>query len=70
MNESVIDPFNITNYNRTETELQVFWLFCIMVAGKNAGQTATKLTNMLKDMPFDAMPFDWLRKKCLTPLSV
>ena len=60
-NPRTIDPFNITNYDRTEEELQIFWLFCIMVAGKNAGQTADKLTEMLWDVPNYYMPFDWLK---------
>jgi thermostable 8-oxoguanine DNA glycosylase len=55
----MIDPTTITNYNRTEAELEEFLLFCIMVAGKNAKQTAKKLdeflhvSNMLNQSPFD-----------------
>lgn len=55
----MIDPTKITNYNRTEAELEEFLLFCIMVAGKNAKQTAKKLdeflhvSNMLNQSPFD-----------------
>jgi hypothetical protein len=52
----MINPTTITNFNRTERELQEFWLFCIMVAGKNSSQTANKLNRALED--FDGLPFD------------
>lgn len=45
----MIDPKNITNYNRTEAELQEFLLFCICVAGKNSHQQAKKLNQFLTD---------------------
>jgi len=43
----MIDPYNITNYNRTEGELQKFLLFCIVVAGKTAYIQAQKLEEFL-----------------------
>lgn len=43
----MIIPENITNYNRTQSELEEFLLFSIMVAGKNAKQTAKKLQEFL-----------------------
>jgi thermostable 8-oxoguanine DNA glycosylase len=43
----LIDPYNITNYNRTEGELQLFLLFCIVVAGKTAYIQAQKLEQFL-----------------------
>ena len=42
-----IDPYNITNFNRTEEELQLFLLFCIVVAGKTAYIQAEKLEQFL-----------------------
>lgn len=42
-----IDPFSITNYNRSEEELQLFLLFCIVVAGKTAYIQSQKLSNFL-----------------------
>jgi thermostable 8-oxoguanine DNA glycosylase len=42
-----IDPYNITNYDRTEEELQLFLLFCIVVAGKTAYIQAEKLEQFL-----------------------
>lgn len=50
MNVTVIDPKNITNYNRTDNELQTFWLFCILVAGKNSDTTSRLLSKLLNSM--------------------
>jgi len=53
----MIDPSDITKYDRTEAELQEFWLFCILAAGKPAFRMARLLDGMLTtlrgDMPFD-----------------
>ena len=43
----MIDPSNITNYNRTDKELEEFLLFCIFTAGKKATEAATKLEKFL-----------------------
>ena len=43
----MIDPTKITNFNRSEQELQEFLLFCIAVAGKNATVTARNLEKLL-----------------------
>lgn len=56
----MIDPTKITNYNRTEAELEEFLLFCIMVAGKNAKQTAKKLDEFLFGTLGIISPFDWV----------
>lgn len=42
----MIDPKNITNYNRNEWELQEFFIFCIAVAGKKSDQTALKVQEL------------------------
>jgi thermostable 8-oxoguanine DNA glycosylase len=39
----MIDPFNVTNFHRTEEELEEYLLFCVVVAGK----TATTQTRLL-----------------------
>jgi thermostable 8-oxoguanine DNA glycosylase len=57
----MIDPTKITNYNRKETELEEFLLFCIMVAGKNAKQTAKKLDDFLFETLGIISPFDWIQ---------
>lgn len=43
----MIDPTNITNYNRTQSELEEFLMFSIMVAGKGADITSKKLDSFL-----------------------
>jgi len=44
----MITPTTITNYNRTEVELEEFLMFAILVAGKGAEQQARKLDEFLK----------------------
>jgi thermostable 8-oxoguanine DNA glycosylase len=56
----MIVPSQITNFNRTERELQEFWLFCIMVAGKNSDQTAVKVNKMVEEMG-DKNPFEFFK---------
>jgi thermostable 8-oxoguanine DNA glycosylase len=44
----MIDPSNITNYNRDRYELEEFALFSILVAGKTARVQAEKLDSFLR----------------------
>ncbi len=44
----MITPTTITNFNRTEEELEEFLMFAILVAGKGAEQQAKKLNAFLK----------------------
>lgn len=41
-----IDPTNVTNFNRSKSELEEFILFCIAVAGKNATTTSKNLEKL------------------------
>lgn len=43
----MIDPTDVTKFDRTTDELQEFWLFCITVAGKTAVQQAKNLESFL-----------------------
>ena len=45
--ENTVVPTDITNYNRTDVELQTFWLFCVLVAGKNSDTTAKLVKKLL-----------------------
>jgi hypothetical protein len=54
----MIDPKKITDFHRTEYELQEFLLFCIFVAGKTAKIIAPKLDGFLEDKT--QLPFDYL----------
>jgi thermostable 8-oxoguanine DNA glycosylase len=61
----MITPTTITNYNRTEEELEEFLMFAILVAGKGAEQQAKKLEEFLWNgsgrSPFDYI--QWLNDK-------
>jgi len=62
-----IDPYNITNYDRTKNELECFLLFCIVVAGKTAYIQARKLDEFLTSintrlmMPEHIGPFQTIK---------
>jgi len=55
----MITPTSITNYNRTEAELEEFLMFAILVAGKGAEQQAKKLDAFLSHK-HEATPFEYL----------
>lgn len=44
----MIDPNNVTNFKRNDTELLEFWLFCLFVRGKNADVQARKLQEFIE----------------------
>jgi len=44
----MIDPHNITNYDRNITELQEFLVFAVAVAGKNSDHVAPKINALFK----------------------
>lgn len=60
----MIDPKDIIKYDRTNRELEIFWLFCIMVAGKNADQTAAKLDKLIRCVPEDRSVIRYLAGGC------
>jgi len=63
----MINPYSITNYNRTLPELEEFILFCIVVAGKTAYIQARKLDEFLLSvkarlmMPEQVSPFQIIK---------
>jgi thermostable 8-oxoguanine DNA glycosylase len=59
----MITPEEITNYNRTEAELEEFLMFAILVAGKGAEQQAKKLDAFLKhcDWYNNGEPFEHIK---------
>ena len=65
--ETLIDPKDITNYSRTDVELESFWIFCILVAGKNSDTTSRLVTKLLKNRG-DKTPFEFIRSLKLTEL--
>jgi endonuclease III len=60
----MVDYLNITNFNRTNEELEEFLIFSILVAGKRADVTAKKLEIFLSGAPdfgyLGASPLDYL----------
>lgn len=57
----MIDPQNITNFNRTYAELEEFLIFAICVAGKKATQMAPKVAKLCFATEFPAGVFDHFR---------
>jgi len=57
----MIDPFDITKFDRTDAELEEFFLFCGCVAGKTATTQARLLDTMLAGV-FGSSPFDKIRR--------
>ena len=61
----MINPTEVTNYNRTQYELEEFILFCINVAGKKSAIEAPKLEVFIeraKDITKETSPFNCIRK--------
>lgn len=56
----MITPTQITNYNRSESELQSFWLFGAFCAGKNSDYASACLSRLLAKCG-DQTPFDYLK---------
>jgi len=53
-----VDPTDVTKYDRTEAELELYLLFCIVVAGKTAITQAKALERFLLSLPEAESPFD------------
>lgn len=49
----LVDPKDVINYNRTDEELELFWLFCAVVAGKTASTQAALLERFLEGLKAD-----------------
>lgn len=59
----MIDPTSITKFNRTETELQEYFLFCICVMGKSAVVQAKRLNDFLKPSKIGCItPFEYIKE--------
>lgn len=58
----MIDPTRITDFNRSRHQLEEFWLFCIVVAGKTASQMAKKFDAFIAPRRDDEGPFDYIRR--------
>ena len=58
----MIDPFNITKFNRSHAELEEFLLFCVFVCGKKAETSAKKLETFLGRLPYGGSPFSKIKQ--------
>jgi thermostable 8-oxoguanine DNA glycosylase len=67
MTKILIDPYKVTNFKRSQNELEEFLLFCIVVAGKTAYIQARKLDEFLAStkirlmMPENINPFQIIK---------
>jgi hypothetical protein len=57
----MIDPANVIKFDRTEAELELWWLFSLVVAGKTAKTQARLLDNFLR-MGGLGTPFEIIEK--------
>jgi len=58
----LIDPLNVTDFNRGQEALEGFWLFTIFAAGKNADHAASSLAHLLRQRPEGMGPIEWLNE--------
>lgn len=68
----MIDPVRITDYNRSDHELEELLLFCIAAAGKNATTTSRLLEKLLHwGFCYDPSPFRTIKRlsRDYNPLS-
>lgn len=56
----MIDPHDVTNFSRSEAELQEYLMFCLAVAGKKASMIAGKLHAFLSGMHPGEDPFQYV----------
>jgi thermostable 8-oxoguanine DNA glycosylase len=53
---------SIANFNRSQSELEEFAIFSILVAGKTAKTMISCLRNFLEDKPYRQRPFIYIQK--------
>lgn len=61
MDTFLVDPSDVIKYDRSTDELELFWLFCAVVAGKTATTQARLLDRFLSGLE-GGSPFDRLRR--------
>jgi len=55
-----VDPTQVINYDRTTAELELWWLFSCVVAGKTASTQSRLLSEWLTNLPGES-PFEKIR---------
>lgn len=59
----MIYPENLTNFNRTDYEIEEYFLFCVIVSGKNALVQSKKLEEFLTPGRLENLtPFQYIKK--------
>ncbi|MGD0900268.1 MAG: hypothetical protein ABR915_20740 [Thermoguttaceae bacterium] len=56
----MIDPLRVTDFDRSQEGLEVFWIFCVVVAGKNADSMAEAVRRLLGGRPPGQRPLAYL----------
>jgi len=56
-------PLTVTKFDRTEEELQYFWIYCIIVAGKNSDWASRTTGKLFRRKPQGMLPFEFLRNE-------
>lgn len=63
----MIDPTDVTKFDRTDAELEEFFLFCCVVAGKTAMVQAKLLEGFIQSLPCpEGTPFQRIFAQCLS----
>lgn len=57
----MVDPHNITDFNRSRFDLEAFWIFAVCVAGKKADVIAKKVNAFVSETPQNSTPFAFIR---------
>jgi thermostable 8-oxoguanine DNA glycosylase len=60
--KQLIDPKQLTNFNRTDAELEALAIFSVAVASKNALTTANLIGKVLGEAKENESPFDFLSR--------
>jgi thermostable 8-oxoguanine DNA glycosylase len=60
-----VDPAEVIRFDRTDEELQVFWLFCGCVAGKTASTQARLLSAFLSSLGDHGSAFQRIRRSAM-----
>jgi endonuclease III len=61
----MIDPMNVTDFDRSDAELEEFFLFAVLVANKNSDRMARALDFLLRQGEPGDSPFDTIRRMVL-----
>jgi hypothetical protein len=57
----MIDPLRVTDFDRSQEGLELFWVFCVVVAGKNADSMAEAVRRLLAARPPGQRPLAYLQ---------